>query len=212
MFYDTRRLPFMETLERNWLPIRRELEQVTQEDFQTYRNFPMWKVFIFRKGFDPKNIEHFPENCARCPETMRILDSIPGVTSAAFSRLLPGTHLWPHRCGNTALRCHLGLIVVDGCALNVGGMVREWAEGKTMAFSAQVLHEAWNRNTQARTVLLFDVRPETIGMPLETLAQPKTPRETLAGRWLAARYTVRKNWDEMRKAMGLRPVAEDHHH
>jgi aspartyl/asparaginyl beta-hydroxylase (cupin superfamily) len=202
----------METFEREWRTIRRELEQVTQEDFQTYRDFPMWKVFIFRKGFDPKDMAYFPENCARCPETMRILDSVPGVTSAAFSRLLPGTHLWPHRCGNTPLRCHLGLVVVDGCALNVGGMVREWSEGKTMAFSAQVLHEAWNRNTQARTVLLFDVHPATVGVRLETLAQPKTAREKLAGRWLTTRYTVRKNWDDVRKSMGLRPVAEDHHH
>jgi ornithine lipid ester-linked acyl 2-hydroxylase len=211
MFYDIRTFPFVETLERNFRTIRGELEALTQSDFHTYRNFTPWKVFIFRKGFDPNNLEYNPENCARCPETTAILDSIPGVTSAAFSRLLPGTHLWPHRCNNTLLRCHLGLVIVDGCAIRVGGMVRSWEEGKCLAFSARQLHEAWNRNTQPRTVLLFDVNPATLGFPLEPYVIPKTPAETASGLWLHARYLARKNYERVRAAMG-NPVVPDHTH
>jgi beta-hydroxylase len=211
MFYDTRHFPFVETLERNWKTVRAEVEKVTQEEFVTYRNFTPWKVFIFRKGFDPKNIEHYPENRARCPETAALLDSIPGVTSAAFSRLLPGTHLWPHRCNNTRVRCHLGLIVVDGCAINVGGMVQGWEEGRCMIFNARYLHEAWNRNTQPRTVLLVDVAPEVLSAPPETFALPKSPAESASGLWLTTRYVTRKNLDRLRQAAGRSPVA-DHGH
>lgn len=211
MFYDTRALPFLATLEQNYATIRRELEHLTQEDFRTYRNFTPWKVFIFRKGFNPNDLEYNAENCARCPETMAILDSIPGVTSAAFSRLLPGTHLWPHRCNNTRLRCHLGLIVVEGCGIRVDGMVRGWEEGKCLAFSARHLHEAWNRNTLPRTVLLFDVDPATLDFPIENAAIPRTPAEVASGLWLKTRYTVRKNWEQVRAAAGY-PVVPDHTH
>ncbi len=211
MFYDTKFFPFVETMEKNWQPIRKELDQLTQEDFHTYRNFTPWKVFIFRKGFDPKNLEYNRENCERCPETMRILDSIPGVTSAAFSRLLPGTHLWPHRCNNTPVRCHLGLKVVDGCGIRVGGMVRGWQEGKCMIFNARHLHEAWNKNTLPRTVLLFDVNPSTLSTPPEQHAIPKTFSESLSGLWLYARYARRKNWERVREVVGM-PVIPDHTH
>src|SRR5581483_1934623 len=211
MFYDTRYFPFVETLERNWKTIRREVEQVSQDAFQTYRNFTPWKVFIFRKGFDPQNIEHYPDNRNRCPETSAILDSIPGVTSAAFSRLLPGTHLWPHRCNNTRVRCHLGLIVVDGCAINVGGMVQGWEEGKCMIFNASYLHEAWNCNTLPRTVLLVDVSPDVLEAPPEKCALPKTPLQNASAMWLKTRYVARKNLDRLRAATG-RPVVADHAH
>ena len=203
MFYDTRFFPFVETLEKNWRPIRRELDELTQTDFQTYRNFQPWKVFIFRKGFDPQKLECNPENSARCPETTAILDSIPGVTSAAFSRLLPGTHLWPHRCGNTRIRCHLGLIIVDGCAINVGGMVQGWQEGKCLIFNARYLHEAWNRNTLPRTVLLVDVSPEVLGFAPEDYALPKSTGEIVSSAWLKTRYVTRKNWDRIREAAGM---------
>jgi aspartyl/asparaginyl beta-hydroxylase (cupin superfamily) len=55
------------------------------------------------------------DQCRRCPETTRIVESIPDVCATGlvyFSVLSPGTHLAAH-CGptNTRLRCHLGLVV-----------------------------------------------------------------------------------------------------
>jgi aspartyl/asparaginyl beta-hydroxylase (cupin superfamily) len=200
MFYDPRFFPFVETLERNWTTIRRELHDVTQGEFETYRNFAPWKVFIFRKGLDQRNIDEYPENRARCPATTAIIDSIPGVTSAAFSRLLPGTRLWAHRDPDIPVRCHLGLVVVDGCAMRVGGMVREWQEGRCLVFDARQLHEAWNHNRLPRTVLLVDVRPDTLNAPPERHALPKTTSETAAGMWLKARYVTRKSVERIRDA------------
>lgn len=192
MFYDTSLFPFTKELQNNWKVIRDELEGISQPEFETYAHFDPWKVFIFRKGLDPRNITQYPENQARCPRTMEIIDSIPGVTSATFSRLLPGTWLWPHRCKGTDIRVHLGLVEVEGCALHVEGMTQTWHEGETLAFNAKHIHEAWNRGDRPRTVLLFDIMPETLEHPLEHYALHKSPREKLKGQLLRGRYLARK--------------------
>ena len=62
---------------------------------------------------------------------------------------------------NTRLICHLPLVAPDGCALRVGADTREWRFGEMLIFDDSVEHEAWNRGTQDRTVLLFEIwRPE----------------------------------------------------
>jgi aspartate beta-hydroxylase len=101
------------------------------------------------------------ELCARCPETTRLVESIPGATSAGlvyFATLAPGTHLEPH-CGptNARLRCHLGLRVPEGCALRVGDEVRGWEEGRCVVFDDSFEHEVWHRGTEVRSVLVLDV-------------------------------------------------------
>ena len=56
--------------------------------------------------------EKAEENCARCPETVRVLKSIPGMKSAMFSILAPRKHIPEHRgMYKGVLRYHLGLIV-----------------------------------------------------------------------------------------------------
>lgn len=87
---------------------------------------------------------------------------MPGLTTAGFSRLAPGTHIQPHVGYTSAvLRCHLGLVVPDeGCALRVGEDTRTWAEGRCVVFDDTVEHEAWNRSGSDRIVLLVDfLRP-----------------------------------------------------
>jgi ornithine lipid ester-linked acyl 2-hydroxylase len=50
----------------------------------------------------------------RCPETGKLLDSIPGLALAFFSVLAPGMHIKRHRGSyKGVLRCHLGLIVPE---------------------------------------------------------------------------------------------------
>ena len=61
-------------------------------------------------------------NRAGCPETTRILESMPCVRGAAFSRLDPGSFIPPHtdeyRPG--VMRIHLGLRVeLNRCAVGV---------------------------------------------------------------------------------------------
>jgi hypothetical protein len=81
---------------------------------------------------------------------------------ALFSRLKPGTHIQPHHgLVNTRLICHLPLVVPEGCGLRVGGETRPWRVGELTIFDDSFEHEAWNRGTSDRTVMLFDVwRPE----------------------------------------------------
>lgn len=105
---------------------------------------------------------------ALCPAALAALELapqpvIPGrAPIALFSRLTPGTHIQPHHgMLNTRLICHLPLIVPDGCGLRVGAETRGWREGELLIFDDSFEHEAWNRGTSDRTILLFEIwRPD----------------------------------------------------
>jgi aspartate beta-hydroxylase len=119
---------------------------------------PVWDAFFFyRHGV------RYDDNCARCPQTAAILDALPLVHIPAhapeicFSVLTPGTHILPHRgVTNTRLVTHLPLIVPDNCAINVGGELHAWQEGRCVTFDDTFEHEAWNRSEQTRVVLIMD--------------------------------------------------------
>ncbi|MGA2539671.1 MAG: aspartyl/asparaginyl beta-hydroxylase domain-containing protein, partial [Terracidiphilus sp.] len=118
-----------------------------------------WKTFWFYSFGNKKK-----ENCARCPETVRLLHRIPGMKSAMFSILAPRKHIPPHRGPyKGVLRYHLGLIIpgAEGsCRIRVGNDVRCWKEGKSMIFDDSNEHEVWNDNDSYRVVLFVDfVRP-----------------------------------------------------
>ncbi|MEQ8311008.1 MAG: aspartyl/asparaginyl beta-hydroxylase domain-containing protein [Sphingopyxis sp.] len=103
-----------------------------------------------------------------CPATLAALDLAPRpvipnrAPIALFSRLMPGTHIQPHHgLLNTRLICHLPLIVPDGCGLRVGAETRSWREGELLIFDDSFEHEAWNRGSSDRTILLFEIwRPD----------------------------------------------------
>jgi Aspartyl/Asparaginyl beta-hydroxylase len=105
---------------------------------------------------------------AACPATLAALALAPQpviprrAPLALFSRLKPGTHILPHHgMLNTRLICHLPLIVPEGCGLRVGAKTRAWQRGKLTIFDDSFEHEAWNRGTSDRTVLLFEIwRPD----------------------------------------------------
>jgi len=101
------------------------------------------------------------ELCERCPETSKLVEAIPGATSAGlvyFASLAPGARLEPH-CGptNARLRCHLGLRVPPGCSIRVGSETRSWREGKCVVFDDSFEHEVWHTGAEARSVLVFDI-------------------------------------------------------
>jgi hypothetical protein len=104
----------------------------------------------------------------RCPTAMAALEKapIPVIAGrspmALFSLLMPDTHIAPHHgMLNTRLICHLPLIAPEGCTLRVGNETREWRFGETLIFDDSFEHEAWNRGSQIRVVLLFEIwRPE----------------------------------------------------
>jgi hypothetical protein len=66
----------------------------------------------------------FKDVTSGCPVTTGIVKAIPGLRSVWFSCLAPGSHIKSHT-GNdaTMLRCHLGLIVPEGCVMHVGSQL-----------------------------------------------------------------------------------------
>ena len=75
-----------------------------------------------------------------------------------FSLLRAGARIAAHTgMYNTRLTCHLPLIVPPGCRFRVGNEVREWMPGELMIFDDTIEHEAWNRGSQNRLILLFEV-------------------------------------------------------
>jgi aspartate beta-hydroxylase len=47
--------------------------------------------------------------------------------------------------------------VPEDCALKVGGEIHVWREGRAVVFDDTYEHEAWNRSTETRVVLIFDM-------------------------------------------------------
>ena len=175
-YLDSALFPWIAELERHTDAIRTELLAVLHdaqgiEPFIKFRSpdeipkflagadgKPAWDAFFFyRHGV------RYDDNCARCPKTAAILDALPLVRIPAhapeicFSVLTPGTHILPHRgVTNTRLVTHLPLIVPENCALNVGGELHAWQEGRCVSFDDTFEHEAWNRSDQTRVVLIMD--------------------------------------------------------
>ena len=182
-FYDRAAFPWAQALEADTAAIREELQAVLRagDRFGPYMqpspdrpafdnngllNDPSWSAcHLIRNG------EEVAANAALCPVTLNALRRlplcrIPGRTpTALFSLLHPGTHIPPHHGFlNTRLICHLPLIVPPGCALRVGNETRPWKEGELLVFDDTMEHEAWNKSSDLRVVLLFDIwRPELTG-------------------------------------------------
>ena len=95
-FFDTEAFPWVAQLEHEWRNIRAELEAVLvnhkyipnfqdiSPDQARLTQGEDWKTFFFYI-YGHKN----KENCRRCPETVRLLRSIPGMKTAMFSILAP---------------------------------------------------------------------------------------------------------------------------
>lgn len=172
-FLDPRRFEWIEPLEQQWRTIRGELDAVLADgdripNFQDISTDQVaitqdskWKTF-FLYGFGYRA----EANCARCPETTRLLEEIPGMTTGFFSILYPGKHIPEHRgLYRGFLRYHLGVKIPEpasSCGIRVGEETAHWEEGKSLMFDDTYPHEAWNRTDGIRVVLFVDViRPLT---------------------------------------------------
>jgi beta-hydroxylase len=167
-FFDAERFACVRTLEREWRPIREELDRLL-EAREHIPSFHMispdqgrisrgdrWKTFILF-GFGRKA----ERNCRQCPRTARVLESIPHLQNAWFSILAPGYHIPPHRGVTKGLvRIHLGLLVPrqsERCRIRVDEEVRHWEEGRCLVFDDTFDHEVWNETDEERAVLFIDV-------------------------------------------------------
>nr|BFE57097.1 aspartyl/asparaginyl beta-hydroxylase domain-containing protein [Dactylosporangium thailandense] len=177
MFVDEGPYPFLAQLRAAWRDIRDECAALGEDAFE-----PWVQREMYGEGWSTSALVAFgtriEDALARCPRTAAALEHVPGLTTAGFSRLVPGTHIRPHEGWvTTVYRAHLGLVVPPGeCGLRVGGETRAWREGETFVFDDTAEHEAWNYAEGPRTVLLFDfLRPgrtmdEVDEMPPEVAA------------------------------------------
>lgn len=166
--YANQQFDWVETLEANWSKIRQELDEILKyrEKLPNFQDISpeqhvitqdnRWKTyFLYGYGFKAE------QNCARCPETTKIIEQIPGITTAFFSILSPHKHIPKHRgYYKGVIRCHLGLIIPQPffkCKMRVGNELAFWQEGKTLIFDDSYQHEIWNDTDGIRVVLLFDV-------------------------------------------------------
>jgi ornithine lipid ester-linked acyl 2-hydroxylase len=170
-FFEPESFPWVPAVEAEWPAVRKELEAVMarREDIPNFQDISddqrvltegeQWKTFwLYAYG------EKAEENCARCPETVRVLQKIPGMKSAMFSILAPHKHIPEHRgMYKGVLRYHLGLIVPGpegSCRIRVGNDMRSWKEGKSMIFDDSHPHEVWSDCDSSRVVLFVDfLRP-----------------------------------------------------
>ena len=131
----------------NFQDVSPDQEHITRDD--------LWKTyFLYFYG------RRVAANCKRCPQTDRLLQTIPGMRTAFFSILLPGKEIPLHRGPyNGVLRYHLGLKIPQppqSCGIVVGGERASWSEGKSLIFDDTYLHRAWNLSRDLRAILFVD--------------------------------------------------------
>lgn len=108
------------------------------------------------------------ELAALMPTVLDVLEDAPlervdgRGPSVLISRLAPGAHIPPHTGYlNTRLTCHLPIIIPGDCSIRVGNETRQWRSGEMLMFNDTINHEAWNKSSDERFVLIFFVwRPE----------------------------------------------------
>jgi aspartyl/asparaginyl beta-hydroxylase (cupin superfamily) len=162
--------PELRQLERNWPTIRREVEGILpnlngvpryheldprQRGISATEAGADWRVFMLNAyGKYPH------KNRALCPETCRLLESIPGVFAAFFSILDPGKSVPAHKGPlRTYLRYHLGVITPKNNppSIRVSDQIHTWEEGTSFFFDDSWDHEVMNKSDGVRVVLIVDV-------------------------------------------------------
>ena len=162
MFYDANEFEFTAPLRARWHVIYREYLAVQD------RLIDWVERELYGEGWQVYGLFDFPHgrpiagNIERCPLTAALVERhVPRHGAAGYSVLRPGTRIQPHAGYPGAfLRCHLGLRVPQGdCGLRVAGETRGWREGEVLVLDDRVEHEAWNRTSEDRVVLLIDFVP-----------------------------------------------------
>lgn len=176
-FHDRAAFPWLAAIEAGTDIIRGELEAMLASDparfspYVAYRpgepvnqwrdlnHSTRWNSLHLWRGGTPVE-----DNLASCPQTARILSSLPMADigglcpNAMFSVLAPKTHIPPHHGEtNARLIVHLPLIVPAGCVFRVGFEQRHWTVGECLIFDDTIEHEARNDSDEVRVVLIFDV-------------------------------------------------------
>lgn len=197
MFYRTEPFVFHEALKSAWRDIRQEFENAFDESHahlwpQSFVFTNEWKLLpLIDRG---RMVQHgvpdldkdLERNQKNFPKTVSVVESFPGLVTAGFSRLAPGSRIHPHKgIDHTVLRCHLGVIVPPGCTLHVHGVQRRWEDQCVWLFDDTYAHEVWSDADDYRVVLIMDFNKADLekaaGVKLDDLLIPRTPEEIERG-------------------------------
>ena len=167
-FIDNSTFSWVAELENDWRDVRAELDHVLEhpEDIPAFHQLSPdqkriskgdnWKTFPF--WVFGKRLE---DNCAVCPRTAAILDTLPDLQNAWFSILAPRYHIPPHKGPTKAVvRMHLGLRVPvehEQCWIRVDEERYAWQGGEVVLFDDTYEHEVQNHTDELRAVLFVDV-------------------------------------------------------
>jgi ornithine lipid ester-linked acyl 2-hydroxylase len=168
-YFDTNDFPWVKQIESQWHIIHDELMTLVKEHESSLTPYPnremttklnKWKTF----GFMFWTIKS-RSNCKKCPETWKLLKTIPNLLAGSFSLLEAGTTIKPHQGDtNAIIRCHLGLRIpapAPQCAFRVGTETRSWNDGKLLMFCDAQTHTAWNNTGEKRYIMILDImRPQ----------------------------------------------------
>lgn len=161
--------PWTSNLAQNWSAIRDEAKELLGDPFSIpsvreissdHRKIAVdnkWRSFFFW-GYGLRA----ERNCARCPETARIVGQIPDLLSALYSVTLAGAHI-PRHTGPTKaiITVHMGLIIPrnrEDCRMQVGDHNVVWHEGRVVIFDDMYPHEVWNDTDEDRVILMLHLK------------------------------------------------------
>jgi aspartyl/asparaginyl beta-hydroxylase len=168
---DTERFSFMKQLEAAASSLRREYQTLVAEgvDFVPYGSPPgakssdpvpfgrlrEWRelnvVLDFKRDESTRSIAPIANEFADA-----LGDGLERISQLGYLVLYPGAKLLRHTdpFGNIAVACHLGLIIPEGCWLEVAGERRVWTENRCIAFDNSYAHTAANFGSSPRAILI----------------------------------------------------------
>ena len=174
-FVDHKIFPELKVLHDNWETIRDEALKLNDKgaikksddlDDLGFNSF-------FKTGWTRFYIKWYSSSLASaerlCPETLRMVESIPSIKGAMFAMLPPGARLVKHRDPFAgSLRYHMGLTTPndDACFIDVDGTKYSWRDGEVVMFDETYIHYAENKTDQNRIILFLDIRRPVTFAPI----------------------------------------------
>jgi len=163
--------PELKNINDNWEIIRDEVMALHNKNLLKNTTDPNSSAYydigfrtFYKYGWSKFYLKWYghTHNSARehCPQTVKLLNSVPMVNGAMFSILPPGSkltrHLDPVAC---SLRFHLGLKTPnsDDCFISVDDQVYSWRDGEAFIFDETYLHFAKNNSAEDRLILMCDI-------------------------------------------------------
>ncbi len=177
-YIDPKLFPELEVLKDNWKTIRSEARQLENRgEIKASDEFDdIGFNSFFKTGWTRFYLKWYGATLLSatksCPETTRLVDSLPSIKGAMFAMLPPGARLVKHRDPFAgSLRYHLGLETPndDQCFINVDGKHYSWRDGEVVIFDETYIHYAENKTDQDRIILFLDVKRPVTFAPIDWL-------------------------------------------